>query len=186
MLAYELLTSLLFMNKTLASVALLGNLTFAVKRVWLHQWEWEMLRTNYTDYFEAIPCSTPECSDRTESLLEAIQNEILKTMRSIERRRNWQPQELGIIYTRVLCPKFVQKICKPSRTKTNVEIPRICQECLLCEHNAPYMVLDEQESEKCTAGFPITYEEWNDLLRVYTKHSPSYPRPIEIKLATNG
>uniref|UniRef100_A0A915E5U9 USP48 domain-containing protein n=1 Tax=Ditylenchus dipsaci TaxID=166011 RepID=A0A915E5U9_9BILA len=151
-----------------------------------------MLRTNYTDYFEAIPCSTPECSecvenyfsDRTKqatclSLLEAIQNEILKTMRSIERRRNWQPQELGIIYTRVLCPKFVQKFA--SRLD-----PRICQECLLCEHNAPYMVLDEQESEKCTAGFPITYEEWNDLLRVYTKHSPSYPRPIEIKLATNG
>uniref|UniRef100_A0A915EJQ2 Ubiquitin-like domain-containing protein n=1 Tax=Ditylenchus dipsaci TaxID=166011 RepID=A0A915EJQ2_9BILA len=157
-----------------------GNLTFAVKRVWLHRWEWEMLRSNYADYFEAIPCSTLECSEcvdnyfsaRTEqatclSLLEAIQNEILKTMR-------------------VLCPKFVQKICKPSRTKTNIEIPRICQECLLCEHNAPYMVLDEQESEKCSAGFPITYEEWNDLLRVYAKHSPSYPRPVEIKLAPNG
>uniref|UniRef100_A0A915D5C7 USP48 domain-containing protein n=1 Tax=Ditylenchus dipsaci TaxID=166011 RepID=A0A915D5C7_9BILA len=100
--------------------------------------EWEMLRSNYADYFEAIPCSTPECSEcvdnyfsaRTEqatclSLLEAIHNEILKTMRSIDMRRNRQPQELGIVYTRVLCPKFVRKICKPSRWVYRVGLGKI-------------------------------------------------------------
>lgn len=87
------------------------------------------------------------------------------------------------------------------RSKNVPEIPRICQECLLCDlHKLPYLALENAAaspgqpagvigarwSQRTSPGIPISGTEWNELVALYKRHVPEHPRPLPIVLEENG
>lgn len=114
-----------------------GNLTFKVRRVWLRRDEWEALKAIYTSLADggdesfccdAIPCTQPECDRCIEeyhesealkitcqSMLDDIHSSVGKLLRAIEKRKSWREGELGLVYSRVLCPNFVNKFLKAAK-----------------------------------------------------------------------
>lgn len=70
------------------------------------------------------------------------------------------------------------------RSKVNVEIPRICQDCIICQHGNPYLFPDPH-NENCLA-IPVTSEEWNQIVEAYTRTVPEYGTAHVIKLTEQG
>ncbi|KAI1722926.1 ubiquitin carboxyl-terminal hydrolase domain-containing protein [Ditylenchus destructor] len=174
-----------------------GNLTYTVKRVWLTKEEWNQLKGSFENFIEAFPVSEDECAICTQkfinaqeeknvckNVLDAINSNILKLVRQIERRKTWEAEQLGIMYDKILCANFTRKVIKNAKSKVNVEIPRICQDCILCQHGHPYLFPDAQ-NENCLA-IPVTSEEWNQIIEAYIRTVPEYGTAHVIKLTKCG
>jgi len=88
-----------------------------------------------------------------------------------------------------------------------VEIPRICQDCILCQHGRPYLplmpsenqeestlfdqVLDagldqQKQSKKQPNGVPLMEYEWQQLVAAYNKHVPEQIEPNPILFQEDG
>ncbi|KAI1723360.1 ubiquitin carboxyl-terminal hydrolase domain-containing protein [Ditylenchus destructor] len=174
-----------------------GNLTYTVKRVWLTKEEWDQLKKGFVNFVEAFPVSEDECVQCTQkfinaqyeknvckNVLDAINSNILKLVRQIERRKTWEAEQLGIMYDKILCANFARKVIKNAKSKVNVEIPRICQDCIICQHGNPYLFPDPH-NENCLA-IPVTSEEWNQIVEAYTRTVPEYGTAHVIKLTEQG
>lgn len=197
-----------------------GDLSYKTKRVWLTKQSWSILANNFVDICEPIPCSTPECKecideyknlqevrDSNLNQLQALTNDIKLLINKLAVRK-WEPDELGHIWKYVLCREYVNKmrnIYARSKQRQVVEIPKICQECLLCQHGRPYLVLcdgnDNTEASITSGGIsdigsnrrdqtsdiiPLFEAEWDELVTKYQKHVPEHPPPQPILLQKNG
>lgn len=84
-----------------------------------------------------------------------------------------------------------------------VEIPEICQECLLCKHGRPYLPFVDQPNDepsgfnlwpifetkkelKHPQAFPLMEKEWTQLVEAYRRHVDQQHEPPPIYLQENG
>uniref|UniRef100_A0A915NQX7 Ubiquitin-like domain-containing protein n=1 Tax=Meloidogyne floridensis TaxID=298350 RepID=A0A915NQX7_9BILA len=204
-----------------------GRLSYKPKRAWLTKDEWGVLKSNFMEFTSPFLCSSQECPDCIEESitylllvyflgkilsevrqsnldqLQKLLNEINPLLKNILNRK-WTLEELGLTYKFMLCSDFHSKmknITNRSKQKQVVEIPRICQDCILCQHGRPYLplmpsenqeestlfdqVLDagldqQKQSKKQPNGVPLMEYEWQQLVAAYNKHVPEQiePNPI--------
>ena len=201
-----------------------GNLSTVSKRVWLRKNEWNLLAQNLRHFDEPFPCTAQECHEcREESQdleqvrqysmnqLQGLIDAITPLLKRITGRK-WESHELGQMYPYILCKKFVDQtrsIISKAKQKGHVEIPRICQDCLLCkEHGLPFLVfhapqqpaaqdggilgilfsglVKNKSDEEESIAIPLFSTEWEQLLQAYRTHVPEYPEPRAILFLENG
>uniref|UniRef100_A0A1I8BYJ5 ubiquitinyl hydrolase 1 n=1 Tax=Meloidogyne hapla TaxID=6305 RepID=A0A1I8BYJ5_MELHA len=199
-----------------------GRLSYKPKRAWLTKDEWGVLKSNFMEFANPFSCSSQECPDCIEEYnvlsevrqsnldqLQKLLNEINPLLKNLLTRK-WSPDELGLTYKFMLCSDFHSKmknITNRSKQKQIVEIPRICQDCILCQHGRPYLPLlpsenkeennllfdqvleaglDQKQSKKQPNGVPLMEDEWQQLVDAYIRHVPEQPEPNPILFQEDG
>jgi hypothetical protein len=94
--------------------------------------------------------------------------------------------------------------CTFSRQKQVVDIPTVCQECLLCNHGRPFLQLPNgnddlnsgfengglisgrRQTDGHSTGIPLMEKEWRELIAAYQQHVPEQAEPVPILLQDNG
>ncbi|CAK5006208.1 unnamed protein product [Meloidogyne enterolobii] len=199
-----------------------GRLSYKPKRAWLTKDEWGVLKSNFMEFTSPFLCSSQECPDCIEEYnilsevrqsnldqLQKLLNEINPLLKNLLNRK-WTQEELGLTYKFMLCSDFHSKmknITNRSKQKQVVEIPRICQDCILCQHGRPYLplmpsenqeentlfdqILDsgldqQKQSKKQPNGVPLMEDEWQQLVAAYNKHVPEQNEPNPILFQEDG
>uniref|UniRef100_A0A158R535 ubiquitinyl hydrolase 1 n=1 Tax=Syphacia muris TaxID=451379 RepID=A0A158R535_9BILA len=144
------------------------------RRIVVEVWEWNSLvddifspSQTYKVITDEYPC--PICKENFKNKvnnnedqqrrLQELRSSVGELIRNISRRNSYQVTDDN--YTRIICADFIRNmIARFKSGARNVTIPRLCQQCLLCEdHKLPYLFFDVERK-----ALPLTSDEWERIV----------------------
>ncbi|KAI6207275.1 Ubiquitin family protein [Aphelenchoides fujianensis] len=128
-----------------------GGLDCNAKKVWVFAEEWNELINGKFEKVHTFPVQTDECKECIEqnetdeskktdcaNKIAQLNHTVMKTFRNPDRRFGASDE-----YRMALCSKFLYRFKNALKVRAS-QVPRVCQECLLCsKHKRPFMLFQE-------------------------------------------
>ncbi|KAI6219898.1 USP domain-containing protein [Aphelenchoides besseyi] len=134
-----------------------GGITCVEKKLWVFEHEWNQLVKGKFEHVHELPATkTEECpmcieQNNTEESVKSdcaaklyqINQTIGKTFKNFERRCSSLENGISSEFKMAICSKFLYRFRHAVKVRST-SIPKICQECLLCQkHKRPFMPFQE-------------------------------------------